>query len=224
MKAGYVQDPVCGMWVDPTRARAATSHAGQMYSFCDPGCREAFLADPDRYTGLGTGGGPASSTAVTLHRTDGAETRSCPGCGSQVSAARTDQERIGGLFADEFVTVVRARWRRRLGRRSYRREHSAQLIRALAAHALEPESPIRTVVVDDELTLEVARLRAEGLSRAQMRRELYHLARVTGEILAGSGLDPARAAPMIEAIDRRLTMAMPPVDRAIAWSAPPLPS
>ncbi|HUG42253.1 MAG TPA: hypothetical protein VMM12_17440 [Longimicrobiales bacterium] len=99
----------------------------------------------------------------------------------------TVQERIGDLPVDEFTALVRTRWRRRLGRRAYLREHSTRLIRALAANALEPASPIRLVVLEEELTLEVARLRADRLNRPRVRRELYHLARVTAEVLARCG-------------------------------------
>ena len=43
-------DPVCGMSVDPTRPRGGSyAHAGHTYSFCNPKCREKFVADPARY-------------------------------------------------------------------------------------------------------------------------------------------------------------------------------
>jgi P-type Cu+ transporter len=43
-----VKDPVCGMTVDPAKARSAT-HAGQTYYFCSEGCRTKFTADPGKY-------------------------------------------------------------------------------------------------------------------------------------------------------------------------------
>jgi len=43
------KDPVCGMSVDPATARHRAEHGGQSYVFCSAGCREKFLADPDRY-------------------------------------------------------------------------------------------------------------------------------------------------------------------------------
>lgn len=205
MRAGHVHDPVCGMWIDASTAAAATEHAGETYFFCDPGCRAAFLSDPDRYTGPGSEADDRAP-GVLIGRTTRA--RPCPACGGHVETLDTLQERIGDLPVDEFAALVRARWRRRLGRRAYLREHSTRLIRALAAHAIEPASPIRLVVLEEELTLEVARLRTDGLNRPQVRRELYHLARVTSEVLGGCGLDATRAAPMIEAIDGRLAAAM----------------
>jgi xanthine dehydrogenase accessory factor len=42
-------DPVCGMTVDVASAKARAEHAGRTYFFCNPRCREKFLADPDRY-------------------------------------------------------------------------------------------------------------------------------------------------------------------------------
>ncbi len=54
-----VIDPVCGMSVDPAHAAAtAQAEAGEVY-FCSPGCRDRFMADPDRYPPTETGGGDA---------------------------------------------------------------------------------------------------------------------------------------------------------------------
>jgi len=46
---GTVHDPVCGMTVDPAKARHRAEHAGQSYFFCGAKCREKFTADPARY-------------------------------------------------------------------------------------------------------------------------------------------------------------------------------
>jgi Cu+-exporting ATPase len=43
-------DPVCGMEVDPATAAAETCHEGTKVFFCAEGCRDAFLANPKRYT------------------------------------------------------------------------------------------------------------------------------------------------------------------------------
>lgn len=43
-------DPVCGMSVDPETARGGSlTHAGMVYYFCNPRCREKFAAEPARY-------------------------------------------------------------------------------------------------------------------------------------------------------------------------------
>ena len=48
-KAGTVKDPVCGMSVDPQKTRHRTRIGGQDYFFCNPRCREKFIADPAKY-------------------------------------------------------------------------------------------------------------------------------------------------------------------------------
>jgi xanthine dehydrogenase accessory factor len=48
--AREARDPVCGMAVAVETARHRAEHAGRTYYFCCGGCRERFLAAPDRYT------------------------------------------------------------------------------------------------------------------------------------------------------------------------------
>ncbi|HEU4731842.1 MAG TPA: heavy metal translocating P-type ATPase, partial [Kofleriaceae bacterium] len=44
------KDPVCGMTVTPGKARGGSAtHDGREYWFCNPRCRDKFLADPARY-------------------------------------------------------------------------------------------------------------------------------------------------------------------------------
>ena len=43
------KDPVCGMTVDPSRAKATHEHAGKMYYFCCAGCKTKFSTDPAKY-------------------------------------------------------------------------------------------------------------------------------------------------------------------------------
>jgi Cu+-exporting ATPase len=48
--AAVVTDPVCGMDVTPGAAAGGSAeHAGTTYWFCNPSCRERFLADPARF-------------------------------------------------------------------------------------------------------------------------------------------------------------------------------
>ncbi len=42
-------DPVCGMTVDPRHAPASTEHGGRTFYFCNAGCRDHFVADPERF-------------------------------------------------------------------------------------------------------------------------------------------------------------------------------
>jgi xanthine dehydrogenase accessory factor len=43
------RDPICGMTVAVATARHRADHAGRTYYFCCGGCRERFLAAPERY-------------------------------------------------------------------------------------------------------------------------------------------------------------------------------
>ena len=44
------RDPVCGMKVDPANPRGGSAeHGGATYHFCNPRCREKFLAEPEKY-------------------------------------------------------------------------------------------------------------------------------------------------------------------------------
>ncbi|HKI05834.1 MAG TPA: XdhC family protein [Thermoanaerobaculia bacterium] len=42
-------DPICGMTVEIAGARHTAEHGGQTWYFCCGGCRERFLAEPQRY-------------------------------------------------------------------------------------------------------------------------------------------------------------------------------
>ncbi|WP_313420497.1 heavy metal translocating P-type ATPase [Stenotrophomonas sp.] len=47
--AATVKDLVCGMDVDPASTAHHAHHQGQDYHFCSGGCRQKFIADPQRY-------------------------------------------------------------------------------------------------------------------------------------------------------------------------------
>ena len=57
-----VQDPVCGMTIDPQSAAAKREHMGQTFYFCSAHCADAFEANPHLYTHKEE---PAEKTAVT---------------------------------------------------------------------------------------------------------------------------------------------------------------
>lgn len=42
-------DPVCGMTVVKTTAKATYEYKGTTYYFCNTGCKEAFAKDPEKY-------------------------------------------------------------------------------------------------------------------------------------------------------------------------------
>jgi len=51
-----VQDPVCGMNVDPGNSSRSTNYDGKTYSFCSAGCKYRFDADPMQYLALVSAG------------------------------------------------------------------------------------------------------------------------------------------------------------------------
>jgi Cu+-exporting ATPase len=60
-------DPVCGMTVEPSRARGGSfEYSGVTYYFCSPGCRERFAADPAGWLARGPGGMPAAPQPVAV--------------------------------------------------------------------------------------------------------------------------------------------------------------
>ncbi len=55
------RDPVCGMDVDESQVNDSSSHEGQRYYFCSPGCRSEFDRNPQRYTSGSIGVNPEGS-------------------------------------------------------------------------------------------------------------------------------------------------------------------
>ncbi|QQG48821.1 MAG: YHS domain-containing protein [archaeon] len=43
------KDPICGMFVDESKARFTSEHDGVKFYFCSPGCKNTFDKDPHRY-------------------------------------------------------------------------------------------------------------------------------------------------------------------------------
>jgi Cu+-exporting ATPase len=66
----HAVDPVCGMRVDPSKARGGSfDYHDRTYYFCSPGCRAKFAADPDGWLKSGPKGMSGTRPAVvTLHR------------------------------------------------------------------------------------------------------------------------------------------------------------
>jgi xanthine dehydrogenase accessory factor len=55
---GKAIDPICGMTVVIATARHVAEHAGRTWYFCNPRCREKFLAAPERWAAEGAGASP----------------------------------------------------------------------------------------------------------------------------------------------------------------------
>jgi YHS domain-containing protein len=47
--AEKVKDPVCGMNIDPAKARGKSEYQGKTYHFCSDSCKKKFDADPKKY-------------------------------------------------------------------------------------------------------------------------------------------------------------------------------
>jgi Cu+-exporting ATPase len=84
--AGPATDLVCGMSVDPASAKHSAEFAGQSYHFCCAGCREKFLAEPQRYLGGAPAGVPPAPAGAIYTCPMHPQIRqvgpgSCPICG-----------------------------------------------------------------------------------------------------------------------------------------------
>ena len=69
-----VQDPVCGMSVDPAVVRHRADYAGDRYFFCSAKCRDKFTAEPARYIPSPRVGAPGTVARTT----DGEVLWTCP--------------------------------------------------------------------------------------------------------------------------------------------------
>ncbi|NGY04582.1 heavy metal translocating P-type ATPase [Solimonas terrae] len=86
--AAAVNDPVCGMQVDPGRSPHRHEHGGKTYHFCCDGCRRRFAADPRAYLDSRETTAAASCCAGAAHRqTDDATGATDPVCGMRVDPA-----------------------------------------------------------------------------------------------------------------------------------------
>src|SRR5262245_57819786 len=75
-----VRDPVCGMTVVPGKAKGGSAtHGGREYWFCNPRCRERFIADPAKYLGGTPLATPATAGAVYTCPMDPEVRRDAPG-------------------------------------------------------------------------------------------------------------------------------------------------
>lgn len=109
---GQVIDPVCGMSVDPQKTAHHASHAGSDYHFCSAGCREKFVADPQRYLNKAAApiaqGQPGTIWTCPMHpevRQD--HPGACPICGMALEPAMVTADE--GPSA-ELIDMTRRFW------------------------------------------------------------------------------------------------------------------
>lgn len=61
-------DPVCKMEVDESSAEWTAEYKGKTYYFCAPGCKDYFVADPEKYlSGEESGSGKPAGHQGHLH-------------------------------------------------------------------------------------------------------------------------------------------------------------
>lgn len=101
MMAGVppVQDPVCGMMVDPLSAAGKYDHAGTTYYFCHPRCEERFRSDPDGYLS-----GKYTQTMEDVPASPGTD-YICPMCPGVVSETPAVCPSCGMALEPRMVTV-----------------------------------------------------------------------------------------------------------------------
>jgi hypothetical protein len=136
----------------------------------------------------------------------------CPYCGVETGIQRETTPELSSLSLDEFETLVRNEWRRRLGRRmggsAYRRQHPRAFIRALIVYALDAESAVRSGIVDELLWKEVSELQAWGFSRRRIQGELLRLSQAIWDVLSETDLEFDRTRTLMERIDKKLLVAL----------------
>ena len=66
MPVSLQTDPVCGMTVDPQRAKARADHADKTYFFCCEGCATKFRANPEKYLNASASGTHAHGPLIQL--------------------------------------------------------------------------------------------------------------------------------------------------------------
>ena len=88
--SGAVQDPVCGVSVDPVTAKHRAEHAGHSYFFCSARCRERFTAEPARFLTSAVSPRPAAEGGLwtcPMHQQIVRDAPgSCPICGMALEA------------------------------------------------------------------------------------------------------------------------------------------
>ena len=73
-----VTDPVCGMQVDPAKAKGSFEHNGTTYHFCGLRCLEKFKADPDGILARGLPNRESAKASAPIPAGPGAPLYTCP--------------------------------------------------------------------------------------------------------------------------------------------------
>lgn len=68
ISAEEVQDPVCGMKIDPAKAKWSTEDKGKKYYFCSAECQEKFSQNPEKYIGAAQEAGEELASCCSLSK------------------------------------------------------------------------------------------------------------------------------------------------------------
>ncbi len=91
-------DPVCGMMVDPPKARGKAQYLGETYYFCSPGCMHKFTANPAKYVApAGDDNGVAAQPAP-----------------KKVDAKKVDKDPVCGMTVNPAMAASTAEYERKL--------------------------------------------------------------------------------------------------------------
>ena len=132
------------------------------------------------------------------------ETTVCLACGSSTTVEREFPEpELGGVSPDEIETLVRNEWRGALGPAAYERQHEGRLVRALVAYALDPASPVRDLIAERRIQMEVLMLRTHGLRHEDIRDAFTALLAAARGVLERC-VEPQQAAMLAERIDEKV--------------------
>ena len=71
--ANFATDPVCGMRVDPAKARVMRDYQGKAYYFCCEGCAKKFAAEPEKYLAARSAKAPTVTIGPMKPQIAGAE-------------------------------------------------------------------------------------------------------------------------------------------------------
>ena len=92
------KDPVCGMSVDPAKARGNAQYRGLSYCFCSPGCMHRFVSDPTQFVVDHPDSAPDTNAA--LQTKPNPKVYKDPVCGMSVEPfkAAASMEHAGRLY------------------------------------------------------------------------------------------------------------------------------
>jgi YHS domain-containing protein len=77
------KDPVCGMTMKRSEAKATFDYSGKTYYFCSAGCKDTFVKDPEKYIQKKEEAAPE-------------ETRTCPEAGKEMPAQTASHGQMMG--------------------------------------------------------------------------------------------------------------------------------